>query len=225
MGNISGLDGRIALITGASGALGRAALKVFTDAGATVCGCDKAGAAQMRFDVTDPEQALEVVDLVVRDHGRLDILLNVVGTWKPQSPVHEITDDTFDLLMNVNFRSALNMSRAALPIMYDGKWGRIVNVGAKQGLQNTAKNSAYGVAKAAVISLTQSIAAESHSRGVTCNAVVPSTMDTPANRAGMPDADFTKWVQPTHVAETMAFLCTEAGGNINGATLPVWNRA
>jgi NAD(P)-dependent dehydrogenase (short-subunit alcohol dehydrogenase family) len=225
MRSISGLDGRIALITGASGALGRAALKVFSDAGAIVCGCDKAGAAQMRFDVTDPEQALEAVDLVVRDHGRLDILLNIVGTWKPQSAVHEIADDMFDLLMAVNFKSVLNMSRSALPIMYDGQWGRIVNVGAKQGLQNTAKNSAYGVSKAAVIALTQSIAAESLPRGVTCNAVVPSTMDTPANRLGMPDADFAKWVQPTHVAETMAFLCTDAGGNINGATLPVWNRA
>ena len=225
MGNISGLDGRVALITGASGALGRAALKVFADAGAIVSGCDKAGAAQMRFDVTDPDQALEAVDLVVRDHGRIDILLNLVGTWKPQPAVHEITDPAFDALMNVNFRSALNMSRAAMPVMYDGKWGRIINVGAKQGLQNTAKNSAYGVSKAAVISLTQSIAAEGHSRGVTCNAVVPSTMDTPANRASMPDSDFSKWVQPVHVAETMAFLCTDAGGNINGATLPVWNRA
>jgi NAD(P)-dependent dehydrogenase (short-subunit alcohol dehydrogenase family) len=225
MGNISGLDGRIALITGASGALGRAALKVFTDAGATVCGCDKAGAAQMRFDVTDPDQAFEAVDLVVRDYGRLDILLNVVGTWKPQPPLHEITDVAFDFLMDVNFRGTLNMSRAALPVMYDGKWGRIVNVGAKQGLQNTAKNSAYGVSKAAVISLTQAIAAEGQSRGVTCNAVVPSTMDTAANRASMPEADSSKWVQPVHVAEAMAFLCTEAGGNINGAAVPVWNKA
>ncbi len=104
-------------------------------------------------------------------------------------------------------------------------WGRIVNIGAKQALKNTAGNSAYGAAKAAVIALTESIAAESGGDGVTCNAVVPSVMDTPANRDGMPDADFSMWVKPEHVAETMAFLCTEAGGNISGAAIPVWNRA
>ena len=82
-----------------------------------------------------------------------------------------------------------------------------------------------GLQRAAVIALTQSIADEAGEDGITCNAVVPSIMDTPSNRASMPDAEFSKWVSPEHVAETMAFLCTEAGGNINGATIPVWNRS
>lgn len=225
MSSISGLDGRIALITGASGALGSAAVKVFTDAGATVSVCNRAGEAPVRFDVTDPAQAAQAVECAVRDHGRIDILLNIVGTWSPQPPVGEIDDATVDRLMAVNFRSALNMSRSALPHMTGNGWGRIVNVGAKQALKSTAGNSAYGAAKAAVIALTQSIADESGAGGVTCNAVVPSIIDTAANRSGMPGADFSKWVKPEHIAETMAFLCTEAGGNINGATIPVWNRA
>jgi NAD(P)-dependent dehydrogenase (short-subunit alcohol dehydrogenase family) len=225
MASISGLDGRIALITGASGALGSAAGKVFSDAGATICACDIAGGAPLRFDVTDPAQAVKAVESAVRDHGRLDILLNIVGTWAPQPPVGEIDDATVERLMAVNFHSALNMSRAALPRMIGNGWGRIVNVGARQALKNTAGNSAYGAAKAAVIALTQSIADESGADGVTCNVVVPSVIDTAANRAGMPDSDFLNWVSPEHVAETMAFLCTEAGGNINGATIPVWNRA
>ncbi len=225
MSSVSGLDGKVALITGASGALGSAAVKVFSDAGATVCSCDMAGDVKIRVDVTDPAQATDAIQSAVNEHGKLDILLNVVGTWAPQPPVGEIDDATVDKLMAVNFSSVLNMSRAALPHMIANGWGRIVNIGAKQALQNTAGNSAYGAAKSAVIALTQSIADEAGGDGVTCNAVVPSVMDTPANRSGMPDADFSKWVKPGHVAETMAFLCTEAGGNINGATIPVWNRA
>lgn len=225
MASVIGLDGRIALITGASGALGGAAVKVFTEAGATVCSCDMRGDVKIRVDVTDPEQAAKAVRQAVEEHGRIDILLNVVGTWAPQPPVGEIDDATVDKLMAVNFTSVLNMSRAALPHMTANGWGRIVNIGAKQALKNTAGNSAYGAAKAAVIALTQSIAAEAGENGVTCNAVVPSVMDTPANREGMPKADFSKWVKPEHVAEVMAFLSTDAGGNINGAAIPVWNRA
>ncbi len=225
MTSVSGLDGRIALITGASGALGSAAARVFTDAGATVCECDMKGDVKLRFDVTDPAQAASAVDCAVADHGRIDILLNIVGTWAPQPPVSEIDDATVEKLMAVNFTSVLNMSRAALPHMIANGWGRIVNIGAKQALKNTAGNSAYGAAKSAVIALTESIADEAGGDGVTCNAVVPSIMDTPANRSGMPDADFSKWVKPEHVAEAMTFLCTAAGGNINGAAIPVWNRS
>lgn len=225
MTSVTGLDGRIVLITGASGALGSAAVKVFSGAGAEVCPCDITGGAPMRFDVTDPAQAAEAVDSIERNQGGVDILLNIVGTWAPQPQVGEIDDATVEKLMTVNFRSALNMSRAVLPHMTENRWGRIVNVGAKQALLNTAGNSAYGAAKAAVIALTQSIADEYGAEGVTCNAVVPSVIDTVANRAGMPGADFSSWVKPEHIAEVMAFLCTEAGGNINGATIPVWNRA
>ncbi len=225
MTSVSGLDGRYALITGASGALGSAAVKVFAEAGATVCSCDVRGDVKIRADITDPEQAVDAVQRAIKEHGQIDILLNIVGTWAPQPPVSEIDDETFNRLMAVNFTSALNMSRAALPHMTANGWGRIVNIGAKQALNNTAGNSAYGAAKAAVIALTESIADEAGPRGVTCNAVVPSTMDTPANREGMPGADFSSWVKPEHVAEAMAFLCTEAGGNINGAKIPVWNRA
>lgn len=225
MTSVSGLDGRIALISGASGALGSAAVAVFTEAGATVYKPEPPGGAKTRVDVTDPAQAEGLVEQAVTRHGRIDILLNIVGTWAPQPPVAEIDDATFSKLMAVNFTSVLNMSRAALPHMTRNGWGRMVNVGAKQALRNTAGNSAYGAAKSAVIALTESIADEAGGQGVTCNAVVPSIMDTPANRSGMPDADFSKWVKPEHVAEAMAFLCTQAGGNINGATIPVWNRA
>ena len=223
MGSVTGLDGRVALITGAKGALGSAAVKVFAEAGATVCG--KSRGDMEWFDVTDPVAAKHAVDGLISDYGRIDILLNIVGGWASQPPVSKIDDATVDRFMTLNFRSALVMSRSVLPGMLGNGWGRIVNVGAKQALRNTAGNAAYGAAKAAVIALTQSIAEEGGPHGVTCNVVIPSTMDTPANRADMPDADFSKWVKTEHMAEVMAFLCTEAGGNINGATIPVWNRS
>lgn len=222
MGSISGLDGRVVLISGASGVLGTAAVSVFVEAGATVYVGER---GSQRVDVTDATQASQLVKSTLSEHGRIDILLNIVGTWSPQAHVEEIDDATVDRLMAINFHSALNMTRAALPHMAANGWGRIVNVGAKQALKSTAGNSAYGAAKAAVIALTESVAAEYAIRGITCNAVVPSTMDSELNRTAMPNADFSKWVKPEHVAETMAFLCTEAGGNINGAAVPVWNRS
>ena len=226
MGSVTGLDGKVTLVTGARGALGSAAVKVFSDAGAVICRHDKSDPASSAswFDVTDPQQVNDAIASIVESYGRIDILLNIVGTWAPQPHVAELDDDTVDRLMNINFKSVLFVSRAALPHMIANKWGRIVNVGAKQALKGTAGNSAYGASKAAVITLTQSIAEEAAPYGVSCNAVIPSTIDTTANREGMPKADFSKWVKPEHIAETMAFLCTEAGGNINGASIPVWNR-
>ncbi len=225
MGSISGLDGRVALVTGATGALGGAAAKIFSEAGATVLRAGTRGEVDLIIDVTDRQKVDAAVTEAIGRHGQIDILLNIVGTWSPQPAVGDIDDETVGKLMAVNYTSTLNMSRAVLPHMASNGWGRIVNVGAKQALKNTAGNSAYGAAKAAVIALTESVADEYGDQGVTCNAVVPSIMDTPANRAGMPDADPAKWVKPEHVAEVMAFLCTEAGGNTNGASIPVWNRS
>ena len=227
MASVSGLDGKVALITGANGNLGSAAVRVFEDAGALVCRQDRNSpdAALQWFDVTDTEAANKAVAELTAAYGRIDILLNIVGGWASQPQVSEIDDDAVDRFFRLNFRSALVMSRAVLPGMVANGWGRIVNVGAKQALKNTARNSAYGSAKAAVVALTQSIAAEAGPHGVTCNAVIPSTMDTPRNRADMPKSDFSKWVKTEHMAEVMAFLCTEAGGNINGASIPVWNRS
>jgi len=227
MASATGLEGKITLITGANGALGSAAVNVFSGAGSEVCCRDRSAPGENMewFDVTDDTQVRQAVEALIAAYGRIDVLLNIVGTWAPQPSVAELPDDTLDRLMRINFRSCFLMSRAVLPVMIENRWGRIVNVGARQALRNTAGNSAYGASKAAVIALTQSIAEEEAAYGVTCNAVVPSTMDTPANRAAMPDADFSSWVKPAHVAEAMAFLCSEAGGNINGAAIPIWNRS
>ena len=215
------------MISGASGALGSVAREVFAAAGATLVHGDTAGqgGGWKWFDATDPADAKRAVDAAVAEYGRLDVLANLVGTWSPQPPVHELTDETLDHLMTVNFRSAFVMCRAALPTMLANRWGRIINIGAKPGLKGTARNAAYAASKAAVIALTESITEEVAGKGVTANVIVPSTIGTPANRKSMPDADYSRWVKPEAVAEAMVFLCTEAGGNINGARIPIWNRA
>lgn len=221
------LSGRVVLMTGAGGNVGTAAREAFAAAGATVARKDPRDPAAPWewFDVTNPAEAKPAVDAVAAAYGRIDILINLVGTWAPQPPVHEFTDDLLDRLMKVNFRSAFVMCRAVLPHMLRQEWGRIINIGAKPGLKGSAHNAAYSASKAAVIALTESIAEEASGKGVTANAIIPSTIDTPANRKGMPDADFSRWVPPQAIAETMVFLCTEAGGNINGARVPVWNRS
>ncbi|MSQ09295.1 MAG: SDR family NAD(P)-dependent oxidoreductase [Dehalococcoidia bacterium] len=221
------LSGRTVLITGAAGGLGSVARDVFAAAGATLIRERPGGhdTAWEWFDATDPAAARAAVDRAVADYGHIDVLVNLVGTWAPQPQVADMPDETLDKLMAINFRSAFIMCRAVLPHMVSRKWGRIINIGAKQGIKGTARNSAYGASKAAVIALTESIAEEVSGRGITANVIIPSTIDTPANRKAMPDADFSKWVPPHALAEAMVFLCTESGGNINGARIPIWNRS
>lgn len=221
------LQGRIVLMTGAGGGLGSKAREVFAAAGATVARKDPKDPASPWewFDVTNPAEAKTAVDAAAATYGKIDILVNLVGTWMPQPPVHEMPDETLDKLMTVNFRSAFVMCRAVLPHMLKQGWGRIINIGAKPALKGTARNAAYAASKAAVVALTESIAEEVAGKGITANAIVPSTIDTAGNRKAMPDADFSKWVPPAAIAEGMVFLCTEAGGNINGARIPVWNRS
>ena len=225
--DVKPLSGRVVLMTGAAGGLGSAAREVFAAAGATLVRerPNDPDASWRWFDVTDPSAAKAAVDRAVADYGRIDVLLNLVGAWMPQPQVADMPDDTLDRLMAVNFRSTFVMCRAVLPHLIGQKWGRIINVGAKQGLKGTARNSAYAASKAAVIALTESIAEEVAGKGVTANVIIPSTIDTPANRKSMPEADFSKWVPPRALAEAMVFLCTEAGGNINGARIPIWNRS
>ncbi len=225
--DVKPLSDRTVLMTGAAGGLGSVAREVFAAAGATLVR-ERPGdsdAAWNWFDATDPAATKAAVDRAVADYGRIDVLVNLAGTWMPQPAVADMPDETLDKLMAVNFRSTFVMCRAVLPHLVSRKWGRIINIGAKQGLRGTARNSAYAASKAAVIALTESIAEEVSGKGVTANVIIPSTIDTPANRKAMPDADFSKWVSPHALAEVMVFLCTEAGGNINGARIPVWNRS
>ncbi|MBM3959245.1 MAG: SDR family oxidoreductase [SAR202 cluster bacterium] len=218
---------RVALITGATGGLGKHVLATFEGAAWEVAR-EREGdptSSLNWFDVTDARKVGAAVDGVIKSYGRIDALINLVGTWKPQPSFAETSEDLWDELARTNLRSAFLMCRAVVPVMVGQKWGRIINVGARAAERGTARNAAYSAAKAGVVALTQSLAAELCGTGVTANIVLPSTIDTPGNRAGMPKADFSKWVPPGHIAATMLFLCSDSASSINGEKIRIYNQA
>jgi NAD(P)-dependent dehydrogenase (short-subunit alcohol dehydrogenase family) len=227
---------RVALVTGASGALGSAAATAFRDAGATVAAVDvvvpgnedaqldaNEGIAFYEADLTDETEVERVVDDVIDDQGRLDHLLNVAGTWRGGTPIHETDESTFDLLFDVNLRTAFLTSKHALPYLHDRE-GSIVSVSARSSLSGGEGDGLYRAAKAGIRLLTETLAEENEG-AVRANAVMPSVIDTPANREAMPDANHEKWVDPAEIADVMLFLCSDATGVTSGAAVPVYGEA
>ena len=164
------------------------------------------------------------VQATLRQFGRVDILLNLAGGFGGGQPVSESSDDELNKMFNINLRTTYNLSRAALKPMIAQNWGRIVNTGSRDALHGRANYSAYAISKAAVLRLTESLAAELKDYNITVNAILPGTIDTEANRQSMPTADFSKWVKPAIIADTLLFLVQEETA-INGATIPVYGRS
>ena len=217
---------KVALITGGKGGLGSAIVPAFGSAGYRVVDCDAAHPDVARqFDVTDSAAVEAAVSRILTDFGRIDVLVNLVGAWRPQDPISEISDEDWDGLFKINFRSVLVMSRAVLPHMIERGSGCIINVGAKQGERGAGGNGPYSVAKAGVLALTEVMADETRDSGITVNAVVPSVIDTPGNRAGMPDANFDVWVPPEQIAATMVFLASNEATSISGDRIHVFNKS
>jgi NAD(P)-dependent dehydrogenase (short-subunit alcohol dehydrogenase family) len=165
------------------------------------------------------------VSTAVSSYGRIDALVNLDGTWKPQPSIAEMPDALWEQMFSVNLKTAFVVSRAVVPQMLKQRSGRIINVGAKAGERGTARNAAYSASKAAVLALTESMAEELKGTGITVNAILPSVIDTPANRKSMPDADFSKWVPAGHIAATMLFLCSDQTASITGERVRVFNRS
>lgn len=218
---------KIALVTGGSGALGTAVVEALERNDYEVCrGSRDGSAAKLKwFDVTDTEQVNEAIDQVIEKYGRIDVLANLVGGWNVQPPITETSDEDMERFINLNLMSAFKVSRAAAPHMVRNGWGRIINIGAKPGERGVAGNGPYGISKAGVLILTDTMAEELKGTGVTVNALIPSIIDTAPNRKGMPDADFSTWVPPEHLASTLLFLCTDEAASITGERIHVLNRA
>ncbi|WP_101294799.1 SDR family oxidoreductase [Halegenticoccus soli] len=227
---------RVALVTGASGALGSAAAAVFRDAGATVAASDvvdpddedalldpDSGIHFYRGDFTDEDDVARIVSEVVDDHGRLDFLLNIAGTWRGGTPIDETDADTFDLLFDVNLKTMFLASKHALPHLREAG-GAIVSVSARASLEGGEGDGPYRASKAGVRLLTETIAEENLGT-VRANAVMPSVIDTPANREMMPDADHNAWVDPAEIGRVMLFLCSDAAEVTSGAAVPVYGEA
>lgn len=232
------VDNKITIISGASGGLGGTVSRMFYEAGATVVllGSRLEGvqelAAQLGQDrilalaanLSDPAGAEEVVQATLAHFGRVDILLNLAGGFGGGQPVSSATDD-LDKMLDLNLRTAYNLSRAAVKPMIAQQWGRIVNVASRDALRGRPNYSAYAISKAAVLRLTESMAAEVQNDFITVNAILPGTIDTKANRKSSPDADFSKWVKPAEIGATLLFLASQGAAAINGAAIPLYGRS
>jgi NAD(P)-dependent dehydrogenase (short-subunit alcohol dehydrogenase family) len=226
--------GRVVMVTGAAGALGRAVVAAFDAERASLVLVDRDRAALERAfgadservafapaDLLDAASARAAVDLALRRFGRLDALVNLAGGFAMGEPVHALGDDTWQRMFDLNVRTLLNAVHAAVPPMLERGGGKVVNVGAFAAQKGAAKMGAYVAAKASVIRLTESMAAELREQGINVNCVLPTVIDTPANRADMPKADASRWVAPEAVADVIVFLASDRARAIHGAALPV----
>ncbi len=228
------LNGKVVAVTGGFGSLGAAVARTTVTAGAKVALIDRAENSKAPPDM--PEAlALGGVDLgsagsarqaiaqIIARFGRLDALVNVAGGFRWEKIVSG-SIDTWDHLYQMNVRTAVNASQAALPHLLASANGRIVNVGALAAAKAGTGMGAYAASKAGVAKLTEAMAEELKDRAVTVNAVLPSIIDTSANRADMPDADFSRWVSPDQIADLIVFLLSDRARAITGALIPIAGR-
>ena len=219
------------VVTGASGNLGGAVARAFAARDANVVlvarhvdamdGVRPERQLAVAADLTQQADAARVATETMARFGRIDVLCNIAGGFRMGAPVHETTDETWNLLLDLNVVTMLNMVRAIVPRMLAQSGGRIVNVAANAALRGTAGMGAYCATKSAVIRLTESMSAELRERNVNVNCVLPTTLDTPENRAAMPKADPSRWVQLDDLAQTIVFLASPGARAIHGAALPV----
>ncbi|MEP7357720.1 MAG: SDR family NAD(P)-dependent oxidoreductase, partial [Anaerolineales bacterium] len=176
-------------------------------------------------DVTQAASVAGWVAAIIEKWGRIDVLVNIAGGYKPGKPVAEMEESELDFMFNLNARSAFITCRAVIPHMLAQGGGRIINIGAKAGLAAGRKSTAYAVSKAAVLRLTEALSAEVREQNINVNAVIPSTLDTPGNREAQPNADPSKWVAPEDLAAVIVFLASDAARAIHGAEIPVYGPA
>ena len=237
---MSEFQGQVAVVTGAAGNIGTALCHKLAAASAGIALLDRdtdrlarvidalpAGSAAAPFGVNlfDQRSVDESIAAVRTRFGRLDILANVAGGFS-MGPALEDTDDaTWNLMLDLNARSVFHTVRAVLPVMRSAGYGRIINVAARAALKGQGHMGPYCAAKAAVISLTESMAAETRDLDINVNCILPGTVDTPENRAAMPDADHDAWVPPAALADVMLFLASKGARCISGAAVPVYGRS
>jgi 3-oxoacyl-[acyl-carrier protein] reductase len=225
------MDGKVVVVTGASGALGRVVAETALARGARVAGVDHAPSNLAPtgnrielggVDLSDAAQAKKAVEAIAAHFGKLDALINIAGGFAFET-VADGDPKTWQRMYALNVLTALNASRSAIAHLAASGAGRIINVGAMGALQAGAGMGAYAASKAGVHRLTEALAAEWKGK-ITVNAVLPSTIDTAANRGSMPNADFGKWVRPEELAEVILFLASDAASAVTGALIPVSGR-
>jgi NAD(P)-dependent dehydrogenase (short-subunit alcohol dehydrogenase family) len=230
-------DGKVVLVAGGTGGLGYAVSLAFLEAGAQVAvtyrakkGFDALNAAAKAgselegylIDVTDEAAVRQLIEKIMGKYRRLDAMVNTVGGYAGGTKLWELETKVFDQMLAMNLRSGYALSRAAVRAMLKEGHGAIVNVAAKAALDHAAGAAAYAASKSAAVALMDSLAADLKGTGVRVNAILPSIIDTEANRKAMPNADFAKWPKPADLARVILFLCSEDARVIHGAAIPVY---
>ena len=232
------IEGKTIVVTGGFGALGGAVAEAAARRSASVAAVDCTPAAPTGLagrlgpkalivggvDLSLPHAAQRAMSEVSARYGRIDALLNIAGGFRWEKIADAANAESWDRLFAINLKTALNASRAAIPHLLESGEGRIVNVGAQAAVRASEGMGAYAASKAAVHRLTESLADELKLKGVTVNAVLPLIIDTPANRADMPSADFSRWVSPAEIAAVILFLASGEAGAVTGALIPVTGR-
>ena len=221
------VEGKVVLIAGGSGALGRTVTPAFARSGARVITADRnpppeqvAAGNAMKADVTDEAAIRHLVDDVIQTTGRLDVLVNLVGGFA-MGRVVDTDVALWQRMLTMNVTSAFLLSKAVLPHMVERGTGRILHVAAWAAVEPFPGAAAYLVAKSSLLALIRVLALELKGSGVTVNGVLPTTIDTPANRASMPHTDPSTWTKPESIADTLLFLASDQAGEINGAMIPI----
>jgi NAD(P)-dependent dehydrogenase (short-subunit alcohol dehydrogenase family) len=222
-----GVDGKVVLIAGGSGALGQTVVPTFSMAGAQVITVDRnppsvqvGSLAAMEADITDEADVQHLVDDVIRTRGRIDALINLVGGFA-MGRVIETDVSLWQRMLNMNLTAAFLLSKAVLPHMVARGTGRLVHVAAWAAVEPFPGAAAYIVSKSSLLALIKVLALELSGSGVTVNGVLPNTIDTPANRASMPQTDPSTWTKPESIADTLLFLVSEEARQISGAAIPI----
>jgi NAD(P)-dependent dehydrogenase (short-subunit alcohol dehydrogenase family) len=230
---VNKLSDQVVLITGANGGLGTSVTEEFLAAGALVAGTSLVIAdadfpnprfAAIAADLTDAKAAQKLTDDVIRRFQRIDTLVHVMGGFAGGKPIPETDEATWDRMIGMNLLSSVNILRTVIPHMRQAGRGRIIAIGSRNAVEPAANLSAYNATKAALLSLVQTAALENKDLGITANVILPTTMNTSANRQAIPNADPAKWVQPERVAALVAFLASPAAEAITGAAIPVYGQ-
>src|SRR5207245_9344710 len=234
-------SGKVVLVTGGTGALGREVCHAFLKAGALVAttyvideeipaleskiGDLKKNIFLIKKDLGNEKDVQALVSEIVKKYGRIDVLANVVGGYMAGKPVTEIDEKDWDTMMNLNLKTAFLLSKHVVAQMIRQSSGKVIHTAARPGLKGGGNDAAYVASKSGVIRLVESLAEEVKSRGINVNCILPSIIDTEPNRRAMPNADFSKWVKQSEIARVILFLASEDSRPINGADVAVYGLA
>ncbi len=231
-------EGKAVLVAGGTGGLGRAVTLAFLEEGAKViatyrkqeeldtlkirAGVNTAQLDGVAVDVTDEAAVRQLIEKIVGKYRRLDAMVNTVGGYAGGTKLWELETKVFDQMLALNLRSGYALSRAAVRAMLKEGHGAIVNVASKAAVDHAGGTAAYAASKSAAVALLDSLAEDLKGSGVRANTVLPSIIDTEANRKAMPKADFAKWPKPEEIARVILFLCSDDARVIHGAAIPVY---